>query len=107
MNGARPLPPVSVCVNDREPFGIRLRSVTGIVLWTPKLGPELWFNTIAPDVSPGVLGVLTVSVTCLDWPGASVMLCGATCPKDAYCAAWAPQRTGPVDPPLLEVLLQM
>ncbi len=66
MNAARPLPPVSVWVNERDPFGIRLRSVTGIVLWRPNAGPPLLLSTIAPATSPGVDGVATVNVTCWD-----------------------------------------
>ncbi len=94
-------------MNDCDPAGIVLRSVTGMVLCCPKPGPPLWFSTIAPEASPGELGVETVNVTGFDWPGASVMLFGLTLPNDAYCATAAFHRTGPVDPPLLEVLLQM
>src|SRR5215469_12004042 len=85
MLGARPLPPVSVPVKVVVGAGAGTsdRSVTGIVVTAANPG---WLaelrSTIAPASSPGWLGVLTFSVKLLDAPGARVIECLVSEPKD-------------------------
>src|SRR5215472_7053186 len=85
MLGARPLPPVSVPVKVVVGAGTGTSdlSVTGMVVTAANPG---WLavlcSTIDPPASPGLLGVLTFREKLLDAPGARVIECFDSEPKD-------------------------
>ena len=91
------MPPVTVPENVWLPAGMRLRKVTGtvveVVIDPPWAGLDV--TTIAPLASPGCAGVLVLTWTATDLPGASVAPVGVTLPNDVYLATLTPNTTGP------------
>src|ERR1700690_159243 len=100
---ARPLPPVSVPVNDVAGFGVGTseRSVTGTVVCAAKEGTLLLLSrTMEPDVSPGCDGVATVRVKLPVPPGARDSELADSEPNCCHVAVLAPTCAVTLPPPL-------